>query len=80
MADIRTPFKFFASLDAFKKTKVSANSTNTRYSLNGLEYEGKPYILYTDICFIGEKIDPKIWNRGVMYDCSPAGESCKELT
>lgn len=80
MADIRTPFKFFASLDAFKKTKVSANSTNTQYTLNDLEYEGEPYILYTDICFIGEKTDPKIWNRGVMYDCSPAGESCKELT
>lgn len=75
MADVKnTPFKYFSSLSVFNNTKVSANATNTRYALNGLEYPGTPYIQFTDICFIGDKDQPKIWNRGIMYDCSPSSD------
>lgn len=46
--------RLFETLNEFNKTKISANSNNTKYILDGIIHTGKPDVLWEDLSLIQE--------------------------
>lgn len=67
MSDLKRPFKHFDTEALFLEKKISANSSNSAYTINnGVIQSGTPDILWQDFVLIHDI--GQIWNRGRFYN------------
>ena len=59
-------FGFITTQALFNSMKISINSANSKYMLNGAIYDGVPDVPFEQVVFIEDM--KKIWTRGQAYE------------